>query len=128
MDDDFNTAQGIGVLFEMIRNVNRTLDASEGNLSPEKISSIRSAYDDLSGMGKILGILNSDTGAYFGDKKQRGLEDASVDAAWVEKMIQERTDARKAKDWKRADEIRDELEKMNILLEDRPDGTIWKAG
>ena len=128
MDNDFNTAQGIGVLFEMIRNVNRTLDESEGALSPGKISSIRSAYEDLSGMGKILGILNSDTESYFGEKKQRGLEDASVDSVWVEKMIQERIDARKTKNWKRADEIRDELEKMNILLEDRSDGTIWKVG
>ena len=57
-----------------------------------------------------------------------GVTDTSVDAAWVEKMIQERADARTSKDWKRADEIRNELEKMNILLEDRPDGTVWKVG
>jgi cysteinyl-tRNA synthetase len=128
MDDDFNTAQGIGILFEMIRNVNRTLDEAEGDLSPEKIAEVQSASNDLSRMGRILGILNDSTETYFAGKKERGLEDASVDAAWVEKMIQERTDARKSKDWKRADEIRDELEKMNILLEDRPDGTIWKVG
>lgn len=128
MDDDFNTARGIGILFEMIRNVNRILDEAEGDLSAGKASDIQCAYDDLVRMGKILGILNVDTETYFGEKKQQGLEDASVDAAWVEKMIQERADARKAKNWKRADEIRDELEGKNILLEDRPDGTVWKAG
>ncbi len=128
MDDDFNTAQGIGILFEMVRNVNRALDESDENLPPEKISEIRSAYSDLSEMGVILGILNTDAETYFQRKKERGLQDASVDAAWVEQMILERKEARKAKNWKRADEIRDELVRMNILLEDRPEGTIWKIG
>jgi cysteinyl-tRNA synthetase len=128
MDDDFNTAQGIGILFEMIRNVNRILDEAEGDLSDEKKGEIQAAYDVLSRMGRILGVLNTSTETYFSSKKQQGLEDASIDATWVEKMIQARADARKSKDWKRADEIRDELEKKNILLEDRPDGTIWKVG
>lgn len=128
MDDDFNTAQGIGILFEMIRNVNRILDQSEGDLSAGTVSEIQSVHKILSNMGQSLGILNTTTETYFGEKKEQGLQDASVDAAWVEKMIQERTDARKTKNWKRADEIRDELEKMNILLEDRPGGTVWKVG
>lgn len=128
MDDDFNTAQGIGILFEMVRNGNRILDEAEGDLSAGKAAEIQSIYDDFSRMGKILGIFNMDTEAFFSEKKQQGLEEASVDAAWVENMIQERADARKSKNWKRADEIRDELEKMNIQLEDRPDGTIWKVG
>jgi cysteinyl-tRNA synthetase len=128
MDDDFNTAQGIGILFEMIRNVNRILDEAEGGLSAEKIQVVQSAYSDLKHMGKILGILNMSSEAYFELKKQRGLKEVSVDADWVEKMISERADARKTKNWQRADEIRQELEKKNILLEDRPDGTIWKVG
>lgn len=128
LDDDFNTAQGIGIIFEMVRSVNRILDEAEGDLSAENAADIQSVYNDFSRMGKILGILNMDTESYFGEKKQQGLENASVDAAWVEKMIQERADARKSKNWKRADEIRDELDKMNIQLEDRPDGTVWKAG
>jgi cysteinyl-tRNA synthetase len=43
-------------------------------------------------------------------------------------MIEERTDARKAKDWAKADQIRKELGKKNIILEDRSEGTIWKVG
>jgi cysteinyl-tRNA synthetase len=128
MDDDFNTALGLGVLFEMIRKVNRILDEADGDLSSGRAMEIQSAYGDLIRMGKILGILNSETDSYFGQKKQRGLETASIDPDWVEKMIVERTDARKAKNWKRADEIRDELENMNIVLEDSPDGTTWKIG
>jgi cysteinyl-tRNA synthetase len=128
MDDDFNTAQGIGIIFEMIRNVNRTLDEAEGDLSSEKKSGIQSMYNEIYRMGQTLGILNSTTEVYFTDKKQSGLEEASVDAAWVEKMIEERADARRSKNWKRADEIREELENKNIVLEDRPDGTIWKVG
>ena len=128
MDDDFNTAQGIGILFDLVRTVNRELDESGGNLSADKTAAVLSARHDLSRMGSILGILNSSPQSYFEHKKERGLESASVDAAWVEKMIIERTEARKAKNWKRADEIRKELDKMNIQIEDRPDGTSWKIG
>lgn len=128
MDDDFNTARGIGILFDLVRTVNRELDESEGNLSAEKIAVVLSARQDLSRMGSILGILNSSPRSYFEHKKERGLESASVDAARVEQMITERAEARKSKNWKRADEIRKELDKMNIQLEDRPDGTFWKIG
>ena len=128
MNDDFNTAQGIGILFDLVRTANRELDEANGNLSSEKADALLSARQDLFQMGRILGILNSPPQSYFEHKKERGLESASVDATWVEQMIKDRTEARKSKNWKRADEIRDELEKMNILLEDRPDGTFWKIG
>ncbi len=128
MNDDFNTAQGIGILFDLVRTINRELDESDGNLSDEKTETLLSARNDISRIGTILGILNSSPQSYFERKKERGLESASVDEALIEQMINERIEARKSKNWKRADEIRDELEKMNITLEDRPDGTSWKIG
>jgi cysteinyl-tRNA synthetase len=128
MDDDFNTALGTGIIFELVRNVNRILDKCRDTPSAEQVADILSALTDLKRMGDLLGILNITPDDYFSKKKARGLQDASVDAAWVEKMIQERIDARKSKDWKRADEIRDELLERNIILEDRPEGTIWKIG
>ena len=63
---------------------------------------------------------------YFEKKKIKGLAGISADPSWIEKMIQERKDARKTKNWARADQIRKQLEEMNIILEDRPDGTFWK--
>ena len=128
MDDDFNTAQGIGILFDMVRAVNRELDESDGDLPSVKTCAIQTARQDLLKMGSILGILNLSPHDYFDKKKKRGIEGTSIDAEWVERMITQRTEARASKNWERADEIRNELEKMNIVLEDRPDGTIWKIG
>ncbi len=128
MDDDFNTAQGIGVLFDLVRAVNRTLDVTDGELSPGQTALLVAARSDLQRMGDILGILNCDAHDFFEGKKAQGLEQAAVDPAWVEQMIAERRDARKEKDWKRADEIRTLLAEKNVILEDRPDGTGWKIG
>ena len=54
---------------------------------------------------------------------REGLTEIGAD---IDKMVRERSDARKSKDWERADEIRKQLEQMNIILEDGPDGTVWK--
>ena len=57
---------------------------------------------------------------------ERTQETSGEEAAWVEKMIQERQDARKARDFARADAIRDELKEKGIVLEDTRDGVKWK--
>jgi len=126
MNDDFNTAKGIGVLFETVRNTNRILDENTISLSPEMRKSVLSEHSDILKIGSILGILTESPQAYFEKKKMKGLADSSVDAALIDKMIQERKEARKTKNWAKADQIRKQLEEMNIVLEDRADGTFWK--
>jgi len=126
MNDDFNTAKGIGVLFEIVRNTNRILDENTISLSPEMRKSVLSEHADILKIGSILGILNESPQAYFEKKKMKGLADSSVDAALIDKMIQERKEARKTKNWAKADQIRKQLDEMNIVLEDRADGTFWK--
>jgi cysteinyl-tRNA synthetase len=132
MNDDFNTAQGIGVLYDAVRNLNRFLDDLEPVESgPQKDAGNRQIiFNECLGIlqiGRILGILSLPPNAYFARKKQAGLERQSVDPELIEALIQERKDARKAKDFKRADEIRDQLKSMNIEIEDRPEGTVWKV-
>ncbi len=78
-------------------------------------------------MAGILGIITKSPEAYFAEKKSLGLEQKSIDPEIIEKMIKDRADARKAKDWSRADQIRKQLEDMNIIIEDRPEGTLWKV-
>lgn len=128
MDDDFNTALGIAVLFEAVRNLNGLLDAADKNsLSADAEEAVRAGRADILEIGqKILGILAESPKAYFENKRLRGLEEKSVDPAMIDKMVQDRTDARKAKDWAKADQIRQQLSEMNIVLEDRADGTVWK--
>ncbi len=126
MDDDFNTARGIGVLFEAVRNINRLLDKNKEGLSQDTIKDIISCKSDILKIGGILGIINESPKIYFDKKRSSGLEKRSIDPALIEKMIKDRTDARKAKNWEKADQIRKELAKMNIIIEDRPEGTTWK--
>jgi cysteinyl-tRNA synthetase len=145
MDDDFNSARGIGVIFETVRSINRFLDQHENNLSGqikqtktmEQIllpfkedvqtkQSIPSALADILRTGSVLGILTEQPKVYFEKKRARVLEQKSIDPDVIDKIVKERDAARKAKDCKEADKIRKQLDDMNIILEDRSEGTIWK--
>ncbi|MBW2194645.1 MAG: cysteine--tRNA ligase, partial [Deltaproteobacteria bacterium] len=59
--------------------------------------------------------------------KARSLGDEGVDETLIEKLVAERLQARKEKDWAKADQVRDRLTAMNIVLEDRSEGTVWKV-
>lgn len=105
MDDDLNTADAITAIFNLVKLVNTNLDEK----SNKKI--VKDSLDMLMKLSKVLGILNK--------------EEENIDEE-VEKLIQERQDARKNKDFARADEIRDILLSMNIAIEDTRTGTKWK--
>ncbi len=126
MDDDFNSARGIGILFDTVRSINRLLDQHQDNLSKKIKKTIQSNQSDILRIGNILGILLEPPRVYFDKKRFQGLEQKSIDPAVIDKRVKEREEARKANDWEKADQIRKQLADMNIILEDRPDGTIWK--
>ena len=126
MDDDFNTALGIGILFDAVRNANRLLDENK-SLSKDVIKSVLSYRADICKMGSILGIITKSPEVYFARKKSLGLEEKSIDSEMIDKMIKERIEARKAKNWAKADQIRKKLGELNIIIEDRPEGTVWKV-
>jgi len=107
MDDDLNTADAISVLFEMVKDINTAM--AEGNMSKE---SAQSAYSLLKELCDVIGI--------FKEEKSNSLE------AEIEKLIEERQQARKDKNFARADEIRDQLKADGIILEDTPQGVKWK--
>jgi cysteinyl-tRNA synthetase len=126
MDDDFNTAKGIGILFEAVRSLNRLLDENENAVSLAAENRIESDRKDIIRIGNILGMLTASSKTYFDNKRSQALAKKSIDSALIEKMVNERNEARKSKNWEKADQIRKELADMNIILEDRPDGTVWK--
>jgi len=115
MDDDFNTAAGIGTLFEAVRATNQLLDA--GNADQGEIALNHGA---ILRMGQVLGIATGDAEAYFKSQAR------DIDPARVEDLIARRTAARKARDWAEADRLRDELTAMGVAIEDRPEGTVWR--
>jgi cysteinyl-tRNA synthetase len=123
MDDDFNSAQAIGYVFDTIRHCNRLLDQSK-NLQVEHISEIAYMQTDLRKIGGVLGLFNQTPSAYSQDQKKRMIGDQGDDH--INQLVEVRFQARKNKDWARADAIRDQLKDMGIIIEDRPDGSRWK--
>ncbi|MFP9459759.1 cysteine--tRNA ligase [Pectobacterium brasiliense] len=114
MDDDFNTPEAYSVLFDMAREVNRlkTEDVQAAN-------QLASALRKLSG---VLGLLEQDPEQFL----QNGVQVDDEEVKEIEALIQQRKDARAAKDWALADQARDRLNEMGIVLEDGPQGTIWR--
>ncbi|MFJ5335453.1 cysteine--tRNA ligase [Pectobacterium sp. CHL-2024] len=114
MDDDFNTPEAYSVLFDMAREVNRlkTEDVQAAN-------QLASALRKLSG---VLGLLEQDPEQFL----QNGAQVDDEEVKEIEALIQQRKDARAAKDWALADQARDRLNDMGIVLEDGPQGTIWR--
>jgi len=127
MNDDFNTAQGVGILFDIVRNANKLLDQSDSSDDVSLHSAIFNECLTIKKIGNILGLPTESPGTYFQQKKEKVIDKESIDAEMIESMIQERQDARESKDFKKADEVRDRLNEMNIEIEDRPNGTIWKV-
>ena len=123
MDDDFNSAQAIGYVFDSIRQLNRLLDQSK-NLSVDQITEIASMQTDMQKIGDVFGLFNQTPAEYSQDQKKRMMGEQGTDD--IDLLVTERFQARKQKDWARADAIRDQLKDMGIIIEDRPDGSRWK--
>ncbi|MBI9092353.1 MAG: cysteine--tRNA ligase [Desulfobacterium sp.] len=128
MDDDFNSAKGMATLFDTVKAGNRLLDKHEGKITDGVLAEVSTLGSDLKKMGEILGLLTQEPEEYFRVKKESGLADKALDADTIDRLVSERIAARKSKDFARADEIRAELDAMNIILEDGPDGSTWKIG
>ena len=127
MDDDFNTARGVGLVFETVRKLNRLMDGVDGKAGQDEEAKFVSMRSDLIRIGGVLGILTETPSQFFEQKKAGVLQRKGIDIAVVERLIGERTRARGEKDWAAADRIRDELFAMGILIEDRAKETTWKV-
>ncbi len=114
MNDDFNTAQAIGTLFDFTREVNTLLNTGQP-LSQDTLAAINNLYQTLG--EDVLGLVPQDLTVEAGGDLVNGLLDV---------LIQIRQESRVKKDWSTADAIRDKLADLGITLEDRPDSTIWK--
>jgi cysteinyl-tRNA synthetase len=126
MDDDFNTAQAIAHVFDMVRCVNRVL-AEGGGGSAVSRAVLVGARANIGTMGGVLGLFGTPAAEFLARLTKRKLTGVELSSAEIDALVAERTAARKAKDFKRSDEIRDQLLAHNIVLLDGPQGTTWKV-
>ncbi|MEC8201760.1 MAG: DALR domain-containing protein, partial [Pseudomonadota bacterium] len=114
LSDDLNTPLALSALHAKLRDLN----IAEGDAREEVAFELRRA-------AKVLGLLEQDPEEWFrwAPSAQGGLDDAQI-----ESLIQQRAEARAAKDFATSDRLRDELAEAGIILEDKPEGTIWRRG
>ena len=124
MDDDFNTALAIAGVFELTRAVNRVA-AEENAVTPRLCKALSAARKAVADVAQVLGIFTSNPAGYLERIKARKAAELTISPDEIELLIAERAVARKARDFKRSDEIRDLLLARNIALLDSPTGTTW---
>jgi cysteinyl-tRNA synthetase len=128
MDDDFNTASALGVIQRTTRDLNRLLaEVKKDDKKGLPSSLLQEGLKTFTTVGNVLGILTTDPVDYFKEKQKAGMQDVTLSEEEIRNYIAQRKEARAQKDWKRADQIRDELLNKGIVLEDSPQGTTWKV-
>jgi cysteinyl-tRNA synthetase len=116
MDDDFNTPQSIAAIFDLVKDVNRTIAENEYVIA-EFYLSVKAFLKKTASV--VFGILDFD--------KLSKSSDGKLEGELIELLIQLRTDAKKEKNYALADKIRNELNKLGVILEDSKDKTIYKV-
>jgi cysteinyl-tRNA synthetase len=126
MDDDFNTPVAVSVLFDIATELNKAKQIPNNPLSLQLAS-------DLKILGGLLGILQNNPDDFLKgklateDNNPSAVAGISEDDSAIEQKIQERLDAKSAKNWAIADQIRNDLKTRGVILEDKPDGTTtWR--
>lgn len=114
MNDDFNAPAALAVLQELTRQVN-TLINEQGPHTKGALAAIDNLYRELG--GDVLGIVPDQADSSASAEREEGL---------IRLLVDLRAQARANKDWATSDQIRDQLKALGVVLEDRPDGTIWK--
>ena len=113
MDDDFNTPEALSVLYEMVSEIHQL--KGEDPALANQLGAL------LVRLGGSLGLLQAEPAAFL----QHSVE-ADLDKAEIERLVAERVAARASQDWRRADEIRDQLSELNVVIEDSVGGSTWR--
>ncbi|HAK61478.1 MAG TPA: cysteine--tRNA ligase [Nitrospiraceae bacterium] len=124
MDDDCNTAFAIGLIYDLVRDVNKFLSEVENKREDAVIvvlSSAARAFDDV---GSTLGLFLRDPEEWF--REGRLIGKIAMPVEQIEEYVSQRNTARERKDWAEADRIRDILDEAGVVVYDRTGGTVWK--
>jgi cysteinyl-tRNA synthetase len=126
MDDDFNTAQALGYFHDLQTHLNSLLSLSKGQPTQEIAFLLKKGFDHFTGKGWVFGLFRESPETYLAQQRKEGLMKLNLTEQDILRSIEERNRARKERNWKRADEIRNDLLSKGIVLEDTASGTNWK--
>jgi len=127
MDNDFNTAQALGFLFDGIKVMNKIVRLLPDAPAGEDLSLLHDAAGTVRELAAIVGIAGQDAREYVQTKKENMLASIDISEEEINRLIEKRNEARQQKDWATSDAVRDQLLAHNIELHDGPDGTSWEV-
>ena len=127
MSEDFNTAICLGHGYHTIRTLNRHLPNQQFMKTDQAHALLAEARAVFSRIGNVLGLFQVQPVEYLEMVKKKKLAQLDIAVEEIERLVEERRQARKEKNWQRADQIRDTLLKKNIILEDSRGTTAWKV-
>ncbi|MFO8055824.1 MAG: cysteine--tRNA ligase [bacterium] len=127
MDDDFNTARALAAFFDFLHPLNQHLADKKAGKKKGGKALARRAAEELRRMGAVLGLFQQDPSEYLTALRDLRARLKDLDPKQIENSISQRTEARKNKDFEKADRIRDELQTKGVVLEDTAEGTVWRV-
>ncbi|MFV1951565.1 MAG: cysteine--tRNA ligase [Nitrospinota bacterium] len=129
MNDDFNTALVIGYLNDLLRDMNRLKDRMPNSTSGKKreiLIDINKGVGVVKRVGDVIGLFCVDPEEYIKGQRLERIKELGIEEVEINRLIEERNNARQRKDWDAADNTRSYLEKKGIVLEDTQEGTSWR--
>jgi cysteinyl-tRNA synthetase len=127
MDDDFNTSGAFAALSALFLELNELLDRPPVKDKAQVLRTLQKLREVVGPVGRIFGILECEPGAWLMARRDRLAKARGINVQEVEGLISARLEARKAKDFSKADALRDEALKLGVELKDGPAGTVWKV-
>ena len=125
MDDDFNSVATIANLHTIFKYINNLMKTSKKANKEVTANTIKKMFADIKEVYGILGFFEQDPEIFINEMKNKYVSKLEISPEIIEEKITQRNEAKRSKDYKVADEIREELDKNGIILNDTVDGTIW---
>lgn len=126
MDNDFNSAQALGQLFDLVKILNKARQNLPQKPFANDLQTLKQGAEVIKELAGVIGLLTEEPEAYLKNEKNKALRDISISSEEISEAIAERAKARIEKNWIRADEIRNHLLASGIELKDGPGGTTWQ--
>jgi cysteinyl-tRNA synthetase len=126
LSDDFNTAEIMAVIYEVMKNFNQTIKRGL-KPAPALVEKCQQFQIFFHKVGKLIALYNEDPIIFLNFLDQKLIELNQIDIKLVKEIVAERTLVRQMKDYQKSDELRDKLNSMGISISDTPEGTYWEV-